>query len=377
MSSWVAVCFGALAVPEEQVAGAGYEYVVTPVIPAEPRLLFGDGAALWRRLLSGPIDDADLSPGERHIVHEMDELGLASSDPTHPARIGSVSNPWLVSAHHELVYALLAHVAALHEIDIVFIKGPTLFAQGLRTRAHSGDVDCWVRMGDESRLALAMAPWGWVPAFSAFTGTRVLHSLTLRAGPWGCAIDVHSWFPGMTLEPQHAFDLALRSSEERSFASRSVKTPAIGLHAVMAALHEMRPIEGRPASDAQLSEASRTLGIAGGPAADAVRRVGAQHALKDALPSAFPDEEFDLKSAAIPADWAWRLQSTQLGVYKEALKLIPWQERPRVLFRIIWPSKDTLRLSAGDEHPTRARSASLRLRHVIELVQKAARRHGR
>lgn len=376
MTSWVAVGFGALTVPGDDVSTADSEYVITPVLPSSPRILFGEGAALWQQLLNGPVPDDSLTMDRRRVVREMEELGLASSDLRHPARIHKVTEPWLISAHHELVYALLAHVAEQSDIDIVFIKGPTLHAQGLRTRAHSGDVDCWVSPGDEARLAFAMIPWGWTPAFSPFTGTRVLHSLTLRAGGWGCAIDVHSWFPGMTIEPDQAFAMASRVAEFRSFAGQAVKTPPLGLHAVMAALHDLRPLEGRTATTAQLTAVSEMLRDAGPVAIQAVREVGAAYALKDALRLAFPEHDFDFDSAAVPPDWAWRSESSQFGVYREALKLIPPSERPLVIFRIIWPRIEALRWAAtnGSEGIPTLGDVALRRRHLMGLIQKIVRR---
>jgi hypothetical protein len=340
---WVAVSYGSLDVRDHPIGAGSHEVIVVPVHPGSPLFLYGEGADLWRRLVGDGLDDAELSEHERDIAEEMEEMGIVARDPAHAARVDEIRPPWLTSPMHELVYALLSSVAAAEGIDIVFIKGPTLHAQGLRDRAHSGDVDCWVPVADERRFAIAMQRWGWTPAFSAFTGTRVLHSLTLRASEWGSAVDVHTWFPGMAMEPDDAFSLVQVRSELREFAGRPVRTPIPALHAVVSALHDVRPLQGRGPGTEQLARAAETLRRGGTAVMELAHEAHAGYALADPLRLAYPDAEFDAEGATVPIDWAWRLQDTTLGSYKEAIKLIPLRDRPRVIFRILWPTAESLR----------------------------------
>lgn len=360
--SWVAVSYGALDVREHEF-GESHELVVIPIHPGSPLFLYGEGASLWRRFAEGVVDDADLSAQEGDIALEMEEMGIVSRDLAHPARLEELRAPWLTSPMHELVYALLSNVAAAEGVDIVFIKGPTLHAQGLRDREHSGDVDCWVPAADERRFALAMQDWGWSPAFSAFTGTRVLHSLTLRASAWGSAVDVHTWFPGMAVEPDHAFALVKEESEARVFAGRRVQTPTAPLHAVLSALHDVRPVQGRMPDTDQSSRAADTL-RRGGQAVPAIARsVKAEYALALPLRQAFPGEDFDVDDAPAPKDWAWRLADSPLRAYGEALKLIPARDLPRVVFRILWPTAQSLR--AGPTAEGEASARRIRTRRIL------------
>ncbi|WP_223626593.1 hypothetical protein [Microbacterium sp. EST19A] len=342
MASWVAVSFGALDV-HDHVLGAGeYRYLVAPVRPGVPVMLSGDGAAIWERLVRGPLRAEDLDAEELVVVEEMEAMGIASRDFDDEARVREVNAPWLSSPIHELVYAILGRVADQSGVELVFIKGPTLHAQGLRTREHSGDVDCWVAPGSDVRFARAMQSWGWRPAFSAFTGTGVLHSLTLRAPEWGCAVDVHGWFPGMTMSHQDAFEQVQRSSESRMFAGYLGKTPDRAMHAVISALHDVRPSGGHGPSEHHIDRAAETLSMAGESVTDIAVQTGAEFALRGALSHAFPDHPIDYNRARVPPDWSWRMQSTMPRTYLAALRSLPFRERGRALFRILWPTPESL-----------------------------------
>lgn len=341
MVSWVAVSYGALDVGAHPFSGGEYRFLVAPVHPGVPVMLMGTGAAVWDRLVNASVPAADLDSDSLQIVEEMERMGIASRNVDHPARVREVSTPWLTSPIHELVYSILGRVADAAGIEIVFIKGPTLHAQGLRTREHSGDVDCWVAPGTDLEFARVMEPWGWRPAISAFTSTPVLHSLTLRAPEWGCAVDVHAWFPGMTVDPHSAFAGLLRSSEARSFAGYSVKTPARPLHAVISALHDVRPFGG-PTTAAGVDRAARTLELGGELSASAAVEFGAEFALKESLSRTFPSHPVD-SDARVPLDWPWRSQQTMLHAYIEALRILPAAQRFRTMYRIVWPSAESLR----------------------------------
>lgn len=374
VSSWVAICYGALDVRAHDFAAGNYDLIVTPTEPGDPLMLHGEGAALWQRLVAGPLPDLELTDVERDIVRDMAQMGIASRDEDHPARIHGVSEPWLTSPLHELVYALLAHVAVEIGVRLFFIKGPTLHAQGLRERIHSGDVDCWVEPGAERRFASAMAAWGWTPAYSAFTGTRVLHSLTLRASDWGCAVDVHSWFPGMTVTPAEAFEMAYDAAELREFAAYAARTPPTDLHAVISALNEVRPLRGAVASPSSITSAAATLSIVGESALRRVEEFGAEYALSAPLAEAFPGREVDYSTRPVPLDWRWRLQRTPTRVYWEALRIVPPRERLRVIFRVVWPSAESLRSGPMSAGVGRKTTSSLRLKRLAVGFQQIRKR---
>lgn len=339
--SWVAVSYGALDITEHSLGRGEYRYLVAPIHPADPVLLMGEGAAVWEQLVDGPLHGSDLTPELTQMLAEMEAMGIASTDTAHPARVISVDPPWLSSPLHELVYSILGRVADEIGIEVVFIKGPVLKVQGLRTREHSGDVDCWVAPGADVRLARAMQPWGWQPAISAFTSTPVLHSLTLRAPSWGCAVDVHGWFPGMTIPPEDAFSEVLRSAESRTFAGYRARTPNRTMHAVISALHDVRPF-GSPTSRESVLRATRVLERGGEDTVRVATTVGSQFALKDAIAEAFPTLAYDWDGAPVPIDWEWRSQRTMLRAYVAALRTLQPSRRLRAIFRILWPTAESL-----------------------------------
>ena len=97
-NSWSATSYGALDVSTLPFgAAAGIEYLVLPAIPGEPVGLTGEVAALWRRLVAGPVLEDELSADEVALVREFEEHGLASRDEGHSARTTAVPEPWLNS----------------------------------------------------------------------------------------------------------------------------------------------------------------------------------------------------------------------------------------------------------------------------------------
>lgn len=375
MTTWVATCHGALDLRKHELAEQGLELLVCPTAPSEPIYLWGQGAEVWRALTESPIDDSEIDWDKRGVLRELERMSLASSVQSKTHGVSEITTPWLGSPQHEMVYALLVRVAASLGIDIVFIKGPTLHAQGLREREHSGDVDCWVRPGADVRLAEAMRVWGWTPVYSAFTGTAVSHSLTLNPGSWGCAIDVHSRFPGMNIAPEHAFELVQKSSEIRTFASTDVHVPSKEVHAVIAALHDLRPVAGiLPRSDQQAA-AEHALRAAGTSVVPVVDRFEAGFVLQDALNAAFPAVSFDLGGLEEPSDWGWRATSSSPRRYFKAWLAVPLRQKPRVLLRLLWPTPEMMRAGQAASQP-RASSlsmASSRVRRAVSALVRLGR----
>ena len=142
--TWTAIAAGVLDVHGLPFFEPAAEIMVLPARPAEALCLTSIGASLWRRLVrDGPLEDHRVTPAERELLTEMEQSAIVARDAGHRARVHRIERPTLSSPFHELVYALVAHVAAQNDIACVFIKGPTLFQQGLRNREHSGDVDLW------------------------------------------------------------------------------------------------------------------------------------------------------------------------------------------------------------------------------------------
>jgi hypothetical protein len=373
MIEWVAISYGALDLRNTPFAEAG-DLAITPTIPGEPVLLSGDVAALWRALTGGLPDDA-LTDDQRALAREFQAHGIASRERGHPHRMTSIPAPWLSSPLHELVYGLLANVSAEANIDLVFIKGPAQHAQGLREREHSGDVDVWVRRVDRGRLADAMVPWGWTPIVGIFTDTPVTHSQTLNPGPWGCAIDVHTRFPGMTVRDDEAFELVRGTATKWNYAGVTGQVPDTATHAVIRALHDLRPQPGHTPSETDRHQAATAIRVAGPRVIDVARRLGAHFVLGPLLLQTYPSAVIE-RDPAVPKDWHAASASNRAEGHRRALAMFPWWKRPVLAWRLAWPPPDVAfaYAAARGRQPSHAVTARLyRLREGISALRRGAR----
>jgi hypothetical protein len=358
---WVAIASGALDVSASDMFADGAEILVLPAEPGEPFCLTGEGARMWRRLVEGSVIPTDAA--EREMLETMTVLGIASPVATHPDRLTRLDPPRLSSPFHELAYALTARVAAARRIPCVFIKGPALFSQGVRDREHSGDVDVWCAPERWDELADALIPWGWRRSPDPWRGTPVPHSITMTPGTWGCEIDVHRRMPGLTLDDTTAFETVAGACLDMLYAGATVSLPAPDVHAVLAAVNEVRPAIGaRGRSRATTAAAIRILTAVEGTAHRA-RELGALPALHDELVRAFGPGAVDEEEAA-PRDWDWRTRPDTTRAYLAALRAVPLRQRPRIFVRLLWPDDEVALASArraGDptNDPRRARTRRL------------------
>jgi hypothetical protein len=315
VTSWNAVGLGAVDLRGFNVGESDAETAIIPVKPAQPAVIKGPVAELWRRLVEGTVDDEELTDDEQTLLWTFADYGIASENRDHPNRLMTVPTPWLMSFSHELVYALVAQIASQEGLRAIFIKGPVEYRQGLRTRQHSGDVDVWIEPGGIPALARAMAPWGWRIAPDPWEGTAVNHTTTLRPPrTWGCEIDVHRYFPGCALTAARAFESLSRRTEPTSFGGVQVRVPSVAAQAVILALHLTRPEVGFVTSTARIAEAADVLRKGGYDAAAFAREFGADAALLQPLRLAFPEREF-APSCELPENWLWRAQPTRLRAY--------------------------------------------------------------
>ncbi|OZB80742.1 nucleotidyltransferase family protein [Microbacterium sp. 13-71-7] len=374
MTDWAATAYGALDLRTHELADQGFELIVIPTRAGEPRFLFGAGAALWRRLVDGSVTSrVGQEPATQAMLLEMAEAGFASRSPSENSVVAHLSGPWMSSPLHELVYALVEHVARENSIDVVFIKGPLLYAQGLRVREHSGDVDCWTRPKDAGRLSSALEAWGWAPLHVPFEGTMVSHSITMQSDSWGCEIDIHTRFPGIAAAPVDAFEEVLAATDQRQYAGVEVNVPTVPLHAVIASLHLLRPLGG-DVQETDIEEASRILRAGGPDTIGLTRSLNAGYVLARPLAMAFPEADTSMLDATVPEDWAWRSADSVFSGQWKALSLVPWRQRIRVAFRLLWPSRARLRSSYTDAGTTWREMTAFRILRLRSAIRGLFRR---
>lgn len=379
-SLWVAVSYGALEVVHGAPASAGDRgLLVLPAQPAVPLSLGGHAASLFRLLVSKLLRESELDGQTAALLREFGAVGLASADASSSSRLSVLDTPWFVSPVHELVTSLAIKVATEIGARAVVIKGPVLAQQGLRSHAHSGDVDLWVEPTRIDDVARALEAWGWSRKRSAWDGTEVPHSVTLTPGAWGCEIDLHRDFPGVGLERSAAFRLVADNATVARIASHDLPVPDRATHAVIAALNLARPDRQSDDAAGQLVAAAAVLRAAGTDALARAEELKATGPLGPALHRAFPGKTFAVHPR--PLNWTWLDERNATRGYLAVLRGMPLRRRVIVMLRLLWPTAEVVRHSdqlAG----TRSRSVLEARWHrwvrgardLITVVRERARR---
>lgn len=336
MINWIATANGALDLTDSAGNTSDAELMLVSTLPSEPLGLQGEPAALWRRLVAeSPVADTQLTEEQRILVREFAEAGIASSDETHPARQHEIPKPWLSSPFHELLYALIARIADSRGIRIVFIKGPVLHKQGLRTREHSGDIDVWVDPKCITQLAKALEPWGWELAPGFWGDLPAYHSMTLTPQAWGCEIDLHRHMPGCALPDSEAFDILKTHADKVKFAGVEVLAPVPVANAVLSALHFTRP-HPQPNPPAFEDQAVKVLELVGAESLEFADTIRATAALEPAFLKAFPQANIRVDYRP-PLNWRYRAEGNPVKRTLLVSRSVPAREWPRFLARLVWP----------------------------------------
>lgn len=333
VSGWIAVSNGVIDLQGvAQRAETHAELAITPVFASEPLAIGGDVASLWRSLAAGGVSDEDLSPDQRVLVREFAEAGIASTDERDIRRVTQIDAPWFESFLHELVCGLAVRIAESCGARCLVIKGPTLRAQHLRERAHSGDVDLLVEPGRVSEFVRAMAEWGWRYRPNPMDGTLLPHSHTLTPESWGCEIDAHFRIPGIAVSPDRSFEILWEQAEERAFAGVQGFTPNVAAHALLQALTLARPTPGG-VGQSPYESAVEALRRGTDASLRLAVELRAHGALQEELRAAFPASQ--VSAEPVPDDWVWLAQPNPARVYLHLLRATPWGQKPAVLWKIL------------------------------------------
>lgn len=373
VTKWYAISNGALDLRDRREEFPGVDIAVIPVIPAEPMGLRGEVGDLWCSLTGTGRDERTMTTEELALIQDFQQFGIASTDDQSHHRLKLLQAPWLSSPLHELVYSLVVNIAQDLKIKVIPIKGPLLRRQGLRDRDHSGDVDVLVDPARLNELIVRLSEWGWSKAPDVWDGTEVNHSVTLSPGSWGCEIDLHRHMPGCAITDAEFFSVINAHTAHVNFASTPCFAPTIPTHAVLYALHAMRPDRGRGQEHARQSEdaiiaASSALSTAGTPALEIAEELRASAALSQALKSAFPTS-FSVPDYAPPLNWTWRAHSSRVVGYWKALALAKPIQRPRLFIRLIWPSSNVVELTNRNAGLTKPNGSGSRIRRWIRAIK--------
>jgi CDP-glycerol glycerophosphotransferase (TagB/SpsB family) len=283
-----------------------------------------------------------------------------------------------------LAHALVDRIARDREVRVLFIKGPTAQAQGLREPRVSLDVDALVDPARRHLLAERLTEMGWVDEHP-YTSPTVLpmHSLTHRHRAWPCELDLHDRFPGFFLDPQAVFERMWAGRDSVTVAAREIPCPEPAGQALVLALHALRDPhdQSKAAELAQLAErvteeatATSLRGLA-----ELARDLGAADTAAPFLDQVGAPP---LGRGSTRADdlRAWQLRTQPADVtgvsWVHELRRLPWHRWPGYLWYAATLSDVELRLADPGLPPGRIpllRARVRRLRRGLAALPDAVR----
>jgi len=234
------------------------------------------------------------------------------------------------------------------------VKGLVTSHHGLRPERVSADADVWVDPEHLDAYLNALSDVGWHEREASRAAHELIeHSVTLIHPEWPCDLDVHQSFPGFLRSREEVFEVLWERREKLEIAGHITAIPDRTSAILITALHAMRSPHQTPRHGAELrglvrdvipalsSESQQDLlGLATQlNAVDTARPVLAHVGLDLPAPvAAGSDSALD----------AWRQRTaggegrtTQFVLH---IRSTPWRERPREVFRAIWPTEADFRV---------------------------------
>jgi len=267
-----------------------------------------------------------------------------------------------------LAHALVARLAERAGARVLFIKGPTAVALGVRPDRPSTDVDVLVDPPAFAPLCTALESAGWVlrtPTGNLrHAGDLVFdHSAHYIHPEWPCDLDVHYNFPGFLAPPQQVFEALWQRRTTVEVAGQEIPTPDAVGQALVVGLHALRDPK-TPNSRADLAHLARRVPLADddavslsrlardtgstGSAATLLASLGVR-----ALPLTAPEErrlsDWQLRQSGLGRSTAWLAEVQQA----------PMRSKPATVGRALFPPREYLVSSHLADDLTRAQLARL------------------
>jgi hypothetical protein len=148
-----------------------------------------------------------------------------------------------------LAHAMVSHLARMHDIRALLIKGPILHLQGLRRPRESGDVDVLCAPSAVDEFVEVLTRTGWA-GFNEDPTTPVVvrpHARAYFHERWPCGIDVHDWFPGCFAPADSVFDALWARRDSVELAGQPVDCTDVIGSAIIHGLHLLRTRDLVPA----------------------------------------------------------------------------------------------------------------------------------
>jgi hypothetical protein len=165
-----------------------------------------------------------------------------------------------VRARVHLTHALVQKLASDAEVDLLHLKGPAFLPELRPPGRHSSDVDVLVRPSHLARLIGALEAVGWEQRTDFATGSVFAHAANWWHDDWGW-VDVHVSWPGVTVDPEQAYDVLAGVAQPHDIAHTSCLVPdrtgqllVLVLHAARSAGEESADYAWSRADAAQQAE---------------------------------------------------------------------------------------------------------------------------
>lgn len=151
-----------------------------------------------------------------------------------------------------LAHAVVQSIADECGADLLHIKGPAVDASllapagdGQPQLRYSTDADILVRPAHVRAMMAGLERHGWDVAARFATGSIFEHAATLWHQYLGY-VDVHRRYPGITIDPELAFERLWSARELRSIGGRPCAVPSLPAQRLLLVLHAARSSGGGP-----------------------------------------------------------------------------------------------------------------------------------
>ena len=250
-----------------------------------------------------------------------------------------------------LAHALVARIAEQVGARVLFIKGPTAVALGVRPNRPSTDVDVLVDPAAFEAVICALRSCGWearfdAPTFPHVTDLSFEHSEHLLHPDWPCDIDAHYNFPGFLASPDEVFEALWERRTTVAVAGRDVPTPDDLGQALVVALHALRD-PGKASSAADMAHVRATVEALTSTRTDELldlaTATGCRQTAAPVLPRVVGGQQEEARTAGL-SEWQFRQQYGEVPVtmWLVELKAAPWRHRPAVLRQALFPTMSEL-----------------------------------
>ncbi len=161
-----------------------------------------------------------------------------------------------LQARVQLAHAAVQALAEKHAVDLLHVKGPALHASLSRPERTSSDADVLVRPAQVTAFTGLLRDHGWRRVTDFANGSAFEHAANYHHDHWGY-VDVHRVFPGMSREPDEAFELLWSDRIETWIAHRPCPVPGLLDQSLILCLHAARSMGG-PRAEQDLEAAWHT-----------------------------------------------------------------------------------------------------------------------